>query len=239
MKNGTGDKNKIILLAVAIIAAVLYGVYTYVVAPKMAEARAKTSEVENLEAQINELSGKIADSNETNVITPAELVKYRKKVPEDRGIQNILRDIERLELMTGSRIESVNFSDYDVNVSTSELGKPAEEKVDAGQQMEDEANAKMEGKEVDAETDDKEQEEAAVDASDAPEKLEMVTFEINLLTPDFKTMRTFLQEIEKLERVVKIDSVNLSVPGEEVKFADKPDYSVSADIQLTTFYYKE
>lgn len=50
---------------------------------------------------------------------------------------------------------------------------------------------------------------------------------------------TFIREVGGLERIIKIDVVQLSQPGEEVKFAEVVDYTVSASLQLTTFFYNE
>ena len=75
--------------------------------------------------------------------------------------------------------------------------------------------------------------------AEAPEGLQIITYQVDLLTPDYKTLRTFIREVEGLQRIVKVDTIQLTQPGEEVKFEEVVDYTVSASLQLTTFFYQK
>ena len=66
----------------------------------------------------------------------------------------------------------------------------------------------------------------------------MLTFVIGLASPDFEHLVDFVKEIEKLERIMHIDIIEFSLPGEEDEFAEEPQKSIKATIQVTTFYYE-
>jgi len=51
-------------------------------------------------------------------------------------------------------------------------------------------------------------------------------------------MVTFLKEVEKLERVMKIDTIKMSLPGEKEKLDKEADTIIKATVQITTFYYE-
>ena len=49
---------------------------------------------------------------------------------------------------------------------------------------------------------------------------------------------TFIKEIEQIERVMKLDSVSLTLPGEEEQLQEDAVPTYKAAIQITTFYYE-
>ena len=66
----------------------------------------------------------------------------------------------------------------------------------------------------------------------------MITFEIEVESPDYEQLQQFIREIEGLERVMHIDAIEYSLPGEEEMLTEEASPIVAASIQVTTFYFE-
>ena len=220
----SSQRNTVILVALLTI-ALLGALYYYVVLPKTERVASLQSTIATLTATRDTALADIA-AFDAKDLDAGTLARLQKQVPKERGVEYILRDLEDIEMLTRSRIENISFSEYDAPMLERKLGltKTTEEELAA--QL---ANETVE------------EEEPLYNAAlaEAPEGLQIITYQVELLTPDYKTLRTFIREVEGLERIIKIDVVQLSQPGEEVKFAEVVDYTVSASLQLTTFFYNE
>ena len=71
-----------------------------------------------------------------------------------------------------------------------------------------------------------------------PDNLKMITFEVEVESPDYDQLQQFIREIEGLERVMHIDAIEYALPGEEASLEEEASSSVSANIQVTTFYFE-
>lgn len=211
------NKQTIILLLTALVGAVLFGLYYYVVAPQQDAARSKANTVASLQQSNAEISQQITTLQEQQTTSVSD-VRLHKKVPEKRYIEKILRSLEEIETLTGTRIEGIQFNDYDNAV---EPPMPEE--------------AEVEGANAETETEPVVEGEVALPVL---ENLKTITYEVQIKTPNYKELRVFINEVEKLERIMKIDMVDIAQPGEEVKFTDKPDTSLEATLQLTTYFYE-
>ena len=65
-----------------------------------------------------------------------------------------------------------------------------------------------------------------------------MTFEVGVESPNAENLQQFMKEIEQLERVMHIDTIEYALPGEENTFATDASDIVTATIQVTTFYYE-
>lgn len=63
------------------------------------------------------------------------------------------------------------------------------------------------------------------------------TFNVSVLTKDYDHLKAFIEELEDLERIVRIDQIKFTMPGEEQLHEMDSEKTISAEIQLTTFYY--
>lgn len=220
----SSQRNTVILVALLTI-ALLGALYYYVVLPKTERVASLQSTITTLTANRDTALADIA-AFDAKDLDAGTLARLQKQVPKERGVEYILRDLEDIEMLTRSRIENISFSEYDAPMLERKLGLT--------ETTEEELAAQLANETV-------EEEEPLYNAAlaEAPEGLQIITYQVELLTPDYKTLRTFIREVEGLERIIKIDVVQLSQPGEEVKFAEVVDYTVSASLQLTTFFYNE
>lgn len=73
-----------------------------------------------------------------------------------------------------------------------------------------------------------------------PENVRLITLQLDVISPNFERSQKFLKELEKLERLVRVDSLSFSKPGEmELLEADETDIPINMSVTLTTFYYRQ
>lgn len=221
MKLSSG-KSSSVLLIVVLVAALLFAVYYYVILPKQDEAKSLSRSVNNLQTEIVSLQDQLAETDQVGTVSNEFML--RKKVPATRGIDDLLLNIEEIEYITNSRVLSIDFNNYDSLVSESNLA-PTEEEADEetstenGQEAEDDV----------APT-------SSISIGSLPTSLKMITFEIDVESPNNARLQTFIKEFESLDRIMHIDSIRYSLPGEELEF-DASEV-VEASIQVTTFYFE-
>ena len=229
MNSVSSSKNTTILLVIALAMALLFAVYYYVVKPKQDDAESVSREVTTLKAEISSLEENLVTFREQQSQTNINEFALRKKVPATRAIDTLILSMEEIEYVTGSRILSMDFNNYDEQVSTSGLEDP---------------NAITETKELETteETQNNEQSEAlpvsTIAVENLPPSLKLITFNINVMSPNNENLQQFIKEVEKIERVMHIDTIDFSLPVEENIFLEDATDVVFADVQVTTFYYE-
>ncbi|QDQ01898.1 hypothetical protein FOH38_16170 [Lysinibacillus fusiformis] len=225
MNKLTSSKNSSILLLTALVAALLFALYYYLLMPKLNEVEAKASNINQLQQEIASIEGQLSTLDEEQSELVTNILTMRKKVPETRAIEKIILAMAEMEEVTGTRVESLNFNNYDTTVAQSEVTEPnmlekAETEV-SGEQIADE-NLPI----------------SSIAKENLPNELKLVTFSLEVTALDFKALESFLKEIEKLERVMKTDTINFSLPGEQDQLDKDADLTLKATVQVTTFYYE-
>lgn len=77
-------------------------------------------------------------------------------------------------------------------------------------------------------------------AESLPMNVKLMTVNLKVVSPNFEQFERFLHEVEKLERITRIDTLSFRQPGEEELLnMDNEDNTITTDIQITTFYYDE
>ncbi|MFJ7667499.1 hypothetical protein ACIQXI_10335 [Lysinibacillus sp. NPDC097195] len=226
MNKLTSHKNSSILLLIAFIAALLFALYYYVLQPKHDEVIAKTNHVEQVQQQMSDMKKELIALEERQSELTMDSLIMRQKVPGTRAIEKIILDVVEIEEVTGTRVESLNFNNYDTAVAQSEVSNPNEL---------EKAEAEVNGDNIDTEETIP---VSSIVKDSLPDNLKLVTFSVNVVALNFKTLEQFLQEIEQLERVMKIDMINLTIPGEQDLLNAEADVTIKATIQVTTFYYE-
>ena len=246
MNSISSSKNGTLLLVIALAMALLFAFYYYFVKPVQDEKQSIHSEISSLKTEISALEGTIATHQTQLSQTSTNEFVLRKKVPASRELDALILSIEETEYLTGSRVQSIEFNNYDALVSSSGLQDPmASSQTEEGQPTPD-GSEQVEPTEP-ATTESAEAESAEVSESlpvstiaveTLPTSLKLVTFNINVAAPNDVNLLQFVKEIEKKERVMRIDIIDFALPGEEDKFTEEASEIVTADIQVTTFYYE-
>lgn len=234
MNSISSSKNGTLLLVIALAMALLFAIYYYVVKPKQDDAQAIHSEVNNLKAEILSLEQTLVEAQSQQSSTNVNEFTLRKKVPDNRAIDSLILSIEEIEFVTGSRIQSVEFNNYDILVSDSGYLDPT---ASAETEMEEGTEPTAPATEDGVESTELPVSTIAVET--LPPSLKLVTFNVNVASPNDVRLQQFIKEIEKLERVMHIDTIDFSLPGEEAAFSEGATDVVTASIQITTFYYED
>ena len=232
MNSISSSKNGTLLLVIALAMALLFAIYYYVVKPKQDEAQAIRSEMNYLKEEILTLEQNLVAVQSPQSSTDVNEFTLRKKVPDNRALDSLILSMEEIEFVTGSRIQSVEFNNYDTLVSDSGLLEPTAS-AEAEEGTEPTVPATEEG------IDSEELPISSIAVETLPPSLKLITFNVNVASPSHVHLQQFIKEIEKLERVMHMDTIDFSLPGEEDAFAEEPTNVVMASLQITTFYYEE
>lgn len=236
----TSSKNSTILILTAFIAAILFALYYYIVTPKLEEVDAKESLISSLQQEMSTIQKQITLIEENGKSASTSNLTLRKKVPQTRAVDEVIRNIEEIEAVTGTRIEAMDFNNYDSLVLDSTITDPnlanSEEQADT-QQSGNEAEKQSAENDESAEVKDKIP-LATLNKDSLPKELKLVTFTIDVVALDNNAMVEFIKEIEKIDRVMKIDAIDFTLTGEEEKFQEDADTTLQSTIQVTTFYYE-
>lgn len=238
MNSITSSKNSTILLLTALIAAILFAVYYYLLTPKLEAVEEKESAISSLNQEIKGVQEQIAVMGQTQQSSVSNSILLRKKVPQTRAIEKVLLDIAEIEAVTGTLVETISFNNYDSTVIDSTITDPNAPKVDEGAVQDTTQTDAGATEEQSTETATEELPVSTIAKESLPQELKLVTFNIEIAALNLEALKEFLLEIEKIERIMKIDSLDISSTGEEDQFKDDSDQTPTATIQITTFYYE-
>ncbi|WP_203246787.1 hypothetical protein [Sporosarcina beigongshangi] len=236
MNSITSDKKTGLLLLGLLTVALLAAVYYYLVNPLSEEKQRKEVNISSLHSEIDTMQGQIAVQG-TEETSEESLFLLRKKLPGNRELDKLIRSIQEIEFVSDSQIEAITFNNYDETVAESNLIVPDTE-VDS-ENIDEASSEQSEEGQSDVDSDDRQVEMPVSPVADTslPEQLKLLTFSIDVKTKNFEALQHFLKEVEGLERIVRIDAVEFSLPGEEQEFNIESTDSIGATVQLTTFFY--
>lgn len=235
MNKFSGGKNSGLLLLVAFVFAVLFAIYSFVVQPKKEEVAHAQSVVNQLQTDVSSLKENIARLEENNSKETVNEFALRQKVPQQRAMKELLLSIEEIEFVAQTRVLALEFNNYDSLVVESTLEDP-------NKPLETETDQTQKAAEQDAQSEEESNEPilpvSSIARETLPAELKMITFNVNVASPDKTQIEEFLKEIESLERVMRVDAIRYELPGEEAALTEEQLDIVTAEIQVTTFYYE-
>lgn len=240
------NKRAAMLLFGALIAIILAGVYYLYIMPLNAENEMKRNANNLVQAEIAILQDQVAEEP-TEIPFQDEPYELMKKVPNARELDKIIRTIEEIELITGTRVGSISFNTYDGAGATGFTVEEEEEVVneEPEEQAEDAETDEETPEPGDSSTEAREEAEneptplSTISAADLPEELQMITISLGVTAETEEALLAIIKEIESLERIYRIDTLSLGLPGEEQIATPDSEIQISANLTVTTFYYVE
>ncbi|PZX07082.1 hypothetical protein C7437_101189 [Psychrobacillus insolitus] len=229
MNDLMSNKKTATLVIAAFVALILGAIYYLFIYPLNEEKNTKESTVTTVQSEIAVLEEQLVAPVVVEEETEEQGFDLKKKVPPTRGLDELIRSIEEVEQVTESIVESIDFNNYDGLVAESVLAPTETE--DGVETTEDTTTTEA--------TTDTETPVSPVAGIVLPPQLKLLTFNISVLTKDYDHFKLFIEELEALERIVRVDQLSFAVPGEEQFYAMDSDETVAAEIQVTTFYYDE
>ncbi|TQR14833.1 potassium transporter [Psychrobacillus soli] len=231
MNNLVSNKRTGSLLLVALVVVILGAIYYFVIYPLSEEKNSKEVIVSNVRNEVAVLQEQLT-TPEVEEEPEEHTFTLKKKVPLTRELDKLIRSIEEIELISESKIVSVNFNNYDEVVAESPLvpTQTQEETNEENTQTTDIAD-------LTDTTTETETPVSPVANIILPPQLKLITFNISVLTKDYDHFMQFMEELEKTERIVRVDQLSFSLPGEEQFYVMDSVDAILAEIQVTTFYY--
>lgn len=257
------EKRKIVLFIGIILFLLLGLLYFYLIMPLKDDANAAEQNVKQLETEVKTLENRV-NQNETD--QPENTAKLEKKMPLSRQLDELILSLQEIEMVSGSQIASINFNNYDGGLTEADGTNENNESTDGTDEATaddtnnnneatdgtDEAttNETDENQSDEQATEDKNSEDNGSDTNDEneqatnetvtnlPTNVKLITINLSVASPDFEHFQLFLQELEKLERITRVDTLTFTKPAErELLYEKDGSQAVTADVQITTFYY--
>ena len=241
MNNLLEDKKNLVLLGI-ILFLLLALLYFYWVKPLKDEVTASLQEVERLEQTIEQLTAEItAEEKKTEV--DGDSYQLIKKLPLSRQVDEFLLSLLEIEIVSQSQIESIAFNNYEGELSDSDRIDGGESESEVAEQEEtadEEVHLDKASEDDTADLEEPGNPPVSDVADRLPENVRLITLQLDVISPNFERSQKFLKELEKLERLVRVDSLSFTNPGEmELLEADEADIPINMSVTLTTFYYRQ
>lgn len=257
------EKRKIVLFIGIILFLLLGLLYFYLIMPLKDDANAAEQNVKQLETEVKTLENRV-NQNETD--QPENTAKLEKKMPLSRQLDELILSLQEIEMVSGSQIASINFNNYDGGLTEADGTNENNESTDGTDEAtaddtnnnneatdgthEATTNETDENQSDEQATEDKNSDDNGSDTNDEneqatdetvtnlPTNVKLITINLSVASPDFEHFQLFLQELEKLERITRVDTLTFTKPAErELLYEKDGSQAVTADVQITTFYY--
>jgi type IV pilus assembly protein PilO len=221
------ERKPLVILIVVILFLLLGLVYFYMLKPIKDEANLAETNVERLENDIQVLQTELEQNQPEQTKRVENSFLLERKMPLDRSIDDFILSLQEIELISESRIENISFHQYDGS-----LTKADQVMEDESEATNDDTNSNNNGETTESPLSDV--------AESLPMNVKLMTVNLKVVSPNFEQFERFLHEVEKLERITRVDTLSFRQPGEEELLnMDNEDNTITTDIQITTFYYDE
>ncbi|MED3644204.1 hypothetical protein P5F75_12495 [Caldifermentibacillus hisashii] len=257
------EKRKIILFIGIILFLLLGLLYFYLLMPLKDDANAAEQNVKQLETEVEALENRL-NQNESD--QPENTAKLEKKMPLSRQLDELILSLQEIEMVSGSQIASINFNNYDGGLTEADGTNENNESTDGTDeataddtnnnneatdgtdeattnetdenQSDEQTIADENSEDNGSDTNDENEQATNETVTNLPTNVKLITINLSVVSPDFEHFQLFLQELEKLERITRVDTLTFTKPAErELLYEKDGSQAVTADVQITTFYY--
>lgn len=200
-----------VLLAVALFAALFF----FILYPKQQEIPLKERELASQQQLLSALQGKIT---ETNSSTFQSTVELQKMVPVKPLSQQLLLDIEKAEVVSGSFVVNMVFEDSEVTITD----MPANEQTRLDERIDEDLNPDAEG-------------EAPEETIILPTGVKKISVTLAVESPSYFEFEKFISILENSERITVIENIDFTA-GEEIIDYEQTDRPLNYQVRLSAFY---
>lgn len=162
-------------------------------------------------------------------LSPYELQLLLRQVPVRPLVDQFILDLEKAEIYSDSMIVNYGFADEEFSgVEVSSESETNQTEADAQSSENNQAEA-------DGQTSENNQGEADTQNSKNSHR---ITVTMSVISPGYEELLDFLERIEQLERVTKIDELSFS-GYPEVTMVEQTAEEITFSITISTFYLPE
>lgn len=210
------NEKLIIFVCVLLIIGLFAGVYFFVLYPKVQQIPLKETELSTQEQLLSTLQSKLTS---TNANTFQNTVELQKMVPVKPLSQQLLLDIEKAEVVSGSFVVNMAFEDSEVTqeVAQQQEGESA---------LTDKQEADLNGETVD---------EEKKETIPLPVGVKKITVTLSVESPSYFELEEFIRILENSERITVVETIDFTA-GEEIIDYEQTDKPLSYQVKLSAFY---
>ncbi|WP_456278113.1 LysM peptidoglycan-binding domain-containing protein [Bacillus sp. AK128] len=221
---------KILIFSLVVIVLSYTGIYLLFSSKWDSETTLLNSSLKVEEQQTSILEEKLNASQEQTLESTNTL---QQKIPVDPLVEQLILDLEKAETVSNSFISSMSFTDGSFTQSSSL--EQYQQFLAKDQARSGTSDALTEEGE---ETENSEQTEVVEETEEqlTPLGLEQVEVSLNVESPNFFDMKTFLNSIESLTRIVRVDSLSFAgLP--ELTSLDQTISTLKYTVVISTYYF--
>jgi type IV pilus assembly protein PilO len=230
MRQSLNESKSLAILLGVVVVLLLGAFYYYFIYPKVETEKQTEQSISQLQTELITLEQQVAVLGAVDTGN-ADDFELRKKLPVQRELDNLLRTIHEVEMISESKIVKMTFNNYDEQAAQAESLKSKEE------------TAEQETNQTESSTTEEVVEEekpvTPINMEALPKELKLMSLELEMQVLDEAHLMIFLQELEAVERIVRIDGVEFLAPGEVELTQHDPDKQIAVKVQLTTFYAED
>lgn len=209
--NGAKKEKTFIVAAILLILALAAGVYFLVITPKLATV---TMKEQALKTEQELLATIQMQTKETSAVTSESTVALQKQVPVQPLTEQLLLDLEQAEVVSGSFVTDMQFTDGEVTEQQTPL------EADVAEQLDQESTTDEATK-------------AAVPT--LPAGIKKMSVSMTVESPTYQELEKFLHTLEQLQRIIVVDALTFS-GNEEIISTEQSDKILTYQVTLSTFY---
>lgn len=235
MKGAIDKKQFLIFFAIVLIVSLLFtGLYFWQISPLNTQITTKETELSNQEKQMEALNAELSSTGSTSFATTVEL---QKQLPVKEAVDQLVLNLEKAEVISGSAITTMAFVDGEVTLSEEESAaalaaanaKAAEISDAAAGETNEQAAATEE------ESSTEEGADPAAEADLLPQGVKKVSVAMTVQSPAFFEMEAFLESLHSMKRILKVD--NLTFNGsEEIHSIEQSSDKLEYQLTISVFY---
>ncbi|MFD1066569.1 hypothetical protein [Oceanobacillus locisalsi] len=245
MKQLFQENRNAFLLILILLFVLSFTTYFFFVRPLAADLQDAASQEASIQNEIAELEAREEqlemDTAEEN--KEAEKLKQEQIIPDTAELESFLLTLNEIELLSNSRINEMSFG-YDGEVPEREVSEEQEEEGATEEEAEDkqnteesEASEAVEAAEEETKNANEEQNQV-IDMTETPAGLQPIIVTLQIQSPDYEQFQMFLQEIEKQERAMFVTNLEFEKPAERELVIEESSETMTATVDITTFYYE-
>lgn len=227
MKNKLLNNEKLIIVAALLLMVGLFaGLYFFLLYPKMNEIPLKESELSTQEQILTTLQGKLTNTNSN---TFESTVALQKLVPVKPLSQQLLLEIEKAEVVSGSFVVNMAFEDVEIKEEnteqTNESTENSEQTEETNQTEETGENSQSAKEEV----------EDVKEPLPLPTGVKKIAVTLEVESPTYFEFEKFLSILESSERITVVEAIEFS-DLEEIIDEEQVAKPINYQVILSVFY---
>lgn len=207
--------------SVFLIISLFAALFFFLLYPKIQQIPLKEQELSSQEQLLSALQGNITNTNSN---TFNSTVNLQKMVPVKPLSQQLLLDIEKAEVVSGSFVANMAF---DIDGEVTDLSSKEEGTEEETTPLEDRIE------------EDLDPEKAEVgelkETIPLPTGVKKITVTLNVESPSYFELEEFIKILESSERITVIESIDFTA-GEEIIDYEQTDKPLNYQVVLSAFY---